>query len=217
MKITIVGPGKLGSGLAKLWARKGHELVITFSRDPAKLDVLAKELGARALPVKEAVAASDVIVLATKWALVSEVVAQAGSLAGKIVIDCTNTMSPRKTADGQPETRSCAEVLAAMAPGARVVKTFNQAFEQLLGAESRLFAGVKPTMFLCGDDADAKKVVSQLVEDTDFEAVDAGPLENARYIEAYAILVIRLGHQLGLGTDFAMKLMRRSPPPPVTA
>jgi predicted dinucleotide-binding enzyme len=209
MKIAIVGPGKLGSALGKLWSRKGHELVLTFSRDAAKLEKVAGELGARALPVKDAVLASDVVVLATKWALVPEVIAQAGSLAGKIVLDCTNTMSPRKTADGSPELRSCAEVLAEMAPGARVVKTFNQAFEQLLQAESRLFAGVKPTMFLCGDDADAKKAAAQLVEDTDFEAIDAGPLENARYIEAYAVLIIRLGHQLGFGTDIAMKLMRR--------
>jgi 8-hydroxy-5-deazaflavin:NADPH oxidoreductase len=209
MKIAIVGPGKLGSGLGKLWARKGHELVVTFSRDAAKLDAIAKELGGRALPVKEAVAESDVVVLATKWALVPEVIAQAGSLAGKVVLDCTNTMSPRKTADGQVETRSCAEVLAEMAPGARVVKTFNQAFEQILQAESRLFDGVKPTMFFCGDDPEAKKIAAQLVEETDFEAIDAGPLENARYIEAYAVLVIRLGHQLGLGTNVAMKLMRR--------
>jgi predicted dinucleotide-binding enzyme len=96
-----------------------------------------------------------------------------------------------------------------MIPGARVIKTFNQAFEQLLNAESRLFGGQKPTMFYCGGDAEAKTVAARLVEETDFEAVDAGPLENARYIEAYAILIIRLGHTLGLGTDFAMKLMRR--------
>lgn len=211
MNIAIIGPGKLGSALAKLWTRKGHEVFLTFSRDAAKLEVLATELGARAhaASVKDAVAKSDVVVLTTKWALVPEALAQAGSFEGKIVLDCTNTMTPRKTPEGIPETRSCAEVLAAMAPGARVIKTFNQAFEQLLHADSRLFDGQKPTMFYCGDDAEAKKVAAGLVEDTDFEAVDAGPLENARYIEAYAVLIIRLGHTLGLGTNIAMKLMRR--------
>jgi len=64
-------------------------------------------------------------------------------------------------------------------------------------------------MFYCGDDAAAKKVAAELIVDTDFEAVDAGPLENARYVEAYAILVSRLGHTLGLGTNVAMRLMRR--------
>lgn len=211
MNIAIVGPGKLGSGLGKLWTRKGHEVFFTFSRDPAKLDAIATALGPRAhtATVKDAVAKSEIIVLTTKWGIVPEALAQAGSLEGKIVIDCTNTMSPRKTSEGMPETRSCAEVLATMAPGARVVKTFNQAFEQLLHADSRLFGGEKPTMFYCGDDDGAKKAAAQLIEDTDFEAVDAGPLENARYIEAYAILVIRLGHTLGLGTNIAMKLMRR--------
>lgn len=211
MNIAIVGPGKLGSGLGKLWTRKGHEVFFTFSRDPAKLDAIAAAIGPRAhaATVKDAVAKSEIVVLTTKWGIVPEALAQAGSLEGKIVIDCTNTMSPRKTPEGLPETRSCAEVLATMAPGARVVKTFNQAFEQLLHADSRLFGGEKPTMFYCGDDETAKKAAAQLIEDTDFEAVDAGPLENARYIEAYAILVIRLGHTLGLGTNIAMKLMRR--------
>jgi predicted dinucleotide-binding enzyme len=209
MKIAIVGPGKLGSGLGKLWARRGHEVFVTFSRDRAKLDVIASEIGAHAATVADAVAKSEVVVLTTKWAAVAEALAQAGSLEGKVVLDCTNTMSPRKTPDGLPETRSCAEVLAESTKGARVVKTFNQAFEQLFHADSRLFGGEKPTMFYCGDDADAKNVAAQLIADTDFEAIDAGPLENARYIEAYAILVIRLGHTLGLGTNVAMKLMRR--------
>ena len=213
MNITIVGPGKLGSGLAKLWTRKGHGVSLTFSRDPVKLEAIAKELGplAHAGSLEEAVARSEVVVFTTKWALVPEALAQAGSLEGKVVLDCTNTMTPRKTAEGLAELRSCAEVLAQMAPGARVIKTFNQAFQQLLHSESRLFAGQKPTMFYCGDDAAAKAIAARLIEDTDFEAVDAGPLENARLVEAYALLVIRLGHTLGLGTDIAMKLMRREP------
>ena len=209
MKIAIVGPGKLGSALGRIWAKKGHDVTVTFSRDPAKLDAIAKEIGGRAAPVKEAVAESDVLVLTTKWAAVATALAEAGSFDGKIVLDCTNTMSPRTTPDGKHETRSCAEVLAAMAPGARVVKTLNQAFQQIIAADSRLFGGEKPTMFHAGDDAEAKKVAAALVEELDFEAVDAGPLENARYLEAYAVLVIRLGHTLGLGTDVAMKLMRR--------
>lgn len=211
MNIAIIGPGKLGSALGKLWARKGHEIFVTFSRDSAKLAGIAEAIGpnAHAASVSDAVAKSEVVVLCTKWAAVPDALAQAGSLDGKIVLDCTNTMSPRKTADGGVETRSCAEVLQEMVPGARVVKTFNQAFEQLLQAESRLFDGQKPTMFHCGDDSAAKQITASLIEDTDFEAVDAGPLENARYIEAYAVLIIRLGHTLGLGTNIAMRLMRR--------
>ena len=211
MNIAIVGPGKVGSALGKLWSHKGHEVFVTFSRDAAKLETVAKAIGPRAhaSPIKDAVDKSDVIVLTTTWAMVSEALAQAGSLKGKIVLDCTNTMTPRKTPEGLPELRSCAEVLATMVPGASVIKTFNQAFVELLQAETRRFDGQQPTMFHCGDDAEAKKIVARLIEETDFEPVDAGPLENARYLEAYAILVIRLGHTLGLGTNIAMKLMRR--------
>ncbi len=211
MNITIVGPGKLGCGLAKLWTKTGHDVFLTFSRDPARVEALAKELGPRAHAAtpKDAVAQSDVVVLATKWGVVPDALAQLGPLEGKVVLDCTNTMSPRKTEAGLPETRSCAEVLATMAPGARVVKTFNQAFAELLHAESRLFDGQAPTMFYCGDDKGAKEAAATLIADAGFEPVDAGPLENARLVEAYAILVIRLGHTLGLGTNIAMRLMRR--------
>src|SRR5688572_29346442 len=102
MNIAIVLPGKLGSGQAQLLPRKGHEVFLTFSRDAAKLGALVTELGPRAhaASVKEAVAKSEVIVLATKWALIPEVLAQAGALEGKVVLDCTNTMTPRKTAEG---------------------------------------------------------------------------------------------------------------------
>ncbi len=211
MNIAIVGPGKLGRSLGKLWTQKGHEVFITGSRDAGKHEVVAKELGPRAhaATVKEAVSRSEVVALTTKWTAVPDALAQAGSLEGKVVLDCTNTMSPRKAADGSPEARSCAEVLASMAPGARVVKTLNQVFEQILAADSRLFDGQRPTMFHCGDDADAKAIAARLITDLDLEPVDAGPLENARYLEAYAVLVIRLGHTLGLGTNVAMRLMRR--------
>lgn len=213
MKIAIVGPGKLGRGLGKIWADAGHRVYVTFSREPAKLEGVAREIGAHAAGVADAIADSDVVAFTTKWAAIPDAIAQAGlpadAWAGKVVLDCTNTMSPRKNAEGLTETRSCAEVLAQMLPGAHVIKTFNQAFEQIIHAPSRRFGGEQPTMFYCGDDAGAKATAAQLIGEVDFEAVDAGPLENARYLEAYAILVIRLGHTLGLGTDIAMKLMRR--------
>lgn len=210
MNIAIVGPGKLGSVLGKRWAEAGHEVFFCFSRDPEKPRRVAASIGPRAhaATTADAVAKSAVVVLAVKWAIVPEALAQAGSLEGKVVLDCTNTMTPRKTSDGIPEVRSCAEVLATMAPGARVVKTLNQAFVEVLAAESRLFGGERPTMFYAGDEADAKAIAARLVEVTGFEAIDAGPLENARLLEAYAVLIIRLGHTLGLGTHVAMKLMR---------
>src|SRR5688572_25369231 len=212
MKIAIVGPGKLGTALARLWSRRGHDVYLTYSRDPAKLEGIARSIGERAHPaadLKVAVSRADVVVLTTKWAAVPDAITQAGKLAGKLVIDCTNTMSPRKAADGQPELRSCAEVLAELVPGAHVVKTLNQAFVEVLNADSRLFEGKQPTMFLAGDDQAAKERAAQLVHETGFQPVDAGPLENARLLEAYAVLVMRLGHTLGLGTNIAMRLMRR--------
>lgn len=91
MKIAIVGPGKLGSGLGKLWAHKGHQVSVTLSRDRAKLDAIATEIGAQADTVNDAVAKSEVVVLTTKWAVVPEALAQAGTLQGKIVLDCSGS------------------------------------------------------------------------------------------------------------------------------
>ena len=89
MNIAIIGPGKLGSALGKLWTRKGHEVFVTFSRDPAKLTATAETIGKHAYTtsVAEAVAQSGVVVLSTKWVAVPNALAQAGSLDGKIVLD----------------------------------------------------------------------------------------------------------------------------------
>ncbi|MGH9765221.1 MAG: NADPH-dependent F420 reductase, partial [Blastocatellia bacterium] len=66
-----------------------------------------------------------------------------------------------------------------------------------------------PTVFYCGDDSSAKMVVKGLIEEIGYEAIDAGPLRNARYLEPLAELVVQLGIPLGMGTDVTFKLMQR--------
>jgi hypothetical protein len=146
-----------------------------------------------------------VVVLATPWDAAQSSIAAAGDLTGKILLDATNPLQNMKLALGL--TTSGAERVASWAVGAAVVKAFNST-----GAGNMLnpdYAGQKPTMFICGDDAAAKQVVSGLAEEIGFEAVDAGALTLARYLEPLAGLWITLAYAQGLGPNSAFKLLRR--------
>jgi predicted dinucleotide-binding enzyme len=72
-----------------------------------------------------------------------------------------------------------------------------------------MFGGINPTGFYCGDDAAAKAVVANLIQETGLEPLDVGPLANARYLEPLAMLMINLGFAQKMGTNIAIKLLRR--------
>ncbi|KKN34422.1 hypothetical protein LCGC14_0793980, partial [marine sediment metagenome] len=81
-----------------------------------------------------------------------------------------------------------------------------------LGAENLTklqFGSQNASTFICGDDLEAKSIVSKLGEDIGFDVIDAGPLKNARLIEPLAMLWIDLAFNRGMGTDIAFKLLRR--------
>src|SRR4051812_42510961 len=91
MRIAIVGPGRIGSNCARQFAKAGHDVVVTFSRDATKLEELAGEIGgsAEADPAA-AVTGAEVVVLSVPWRVIDEALEEIGSLDGKIVIDTTN-------------------------------------------------------------------------------------------------------------------------------
>lgn len=206
MRIAIIGSGNIGAGLAKAWAARGH--AVTFGArhpDDAELRSLCAAIGARAVSVSDAGAGADVIVLATPWGALSDVLARLGPCAGKIVIDCTNAVGPSFQLQFG-HTTSSAEELQKKIPEAHVFKSFNaQGVENL---ENPVYGGVRASNFFCGDDARARVVVKQLVEEVGFEAVDAGPLTSARQIEPLMILWITMARRLGT-RDIAFKLLRR--------
>lgn len=210
MNIAILGSGNVGSGLGKIWAKKGHNVVFSFSRDAGKLIELAKSVpNARAATPAEAVELSDIVLLSVRWANVKEAIKAAGSLREKIVIDCTNPLKEDISDLEIGHSTSAAEEIAGMAKGARVVKAFNTAFADIYQASSRLFGSRMPTMFYCGDEAKAKKMVAQLINEVGFEPLDCGTLNVARYLEPLAMLLIQLGYNRGMGTRIALSLIRR--------
>ncbi len=162
---------------------------------------------ARAATVKEAASAADVVVLAVPWGAVREVIKQAGHLSGKIVIDATNPLRPDLLGLVLGHNTSAGEEVARWAEGAKVVKAFNTTGAQNMANPQ--FGGQSATMFLCGDDAGAKKTVATLAEALGFEPVDAGPLAQARYLEPLAMLWITMAYGHGHGPNIAFKLLRR--------
>ena len=210
MKIAIVGAGNVGGALGKGWAAKGHSVYFGVPEPQGeKMQALLKSMGAnaRAGSVQEAAANAEIVVFATPWNAAQNAVAAAGNLAGKIVIDCMNPLAPDLSGLVLGQTTSAAEQVAAWAKGARVVKAFNTTGAGNM-ADSR-YAGAKLAMCIAGDDAAAKKSVSQLATDLGFDAIDAGPLKNARLLEPFAMLWIYLAVKQGLGPNIAFQLMRR--------
>ena len=92
MKIGIVGAGRIGGGIARQLGAAGHEVKLSFSREPAKLASLAEEIGngASTGTPREAVEFGEVVVVSVPWGELPSVLEQLGSLDGKIVIDTTN-------------------------------------------------------------------------------------------------------------------------------
>jgi len=210
MKITIIGSGNVGGTLGSRWAKKGHE--ITFgARDPKgeKVQKLLKSLDgkAKASGVKDAVSASQVVLLATPWWSAEDAIRSAGDLKGKIIIDCINPLAKDMSGLTIGHTTSAAEKIAGWAVGARVVKAFNSTGSKNMA--NPVYGSQKITMFICGDDVEAKKTVAGLAAELDFDVVDAGALVAARYLEALAMLWVHLVVVAGLGPDVAFKLIKR--------
>lgn len=209
MKIGIIGSGNVGGALGGRWAKLGHEVVFgTRNPDGGDVQKLAARASGKTSAATFAAAArgSDVLLLATPWPATEQVVAGLGELSGKILIDATNPLLPDLSGLALPNSTSGGEQVAKWARGAKVVKAFNTVGANIMADPT--FDGHKPVMFYCGDDAEAKKIVKKLIDELVFEAVDAGPLTQARLLEPFALLWISLAYAQGMGRNFAFELLR---------
>ena len=199
MRIAIVGNGNIGAGLARAWTAKGH--AVTFAaRQPGEAGVvaIAGEVGARVATIPDALAAAEVIVLAMPFGAAPAVAAALPSWQGRV-----NPIGPGFTLI-HGHTDSGSEAIQRLLPGAHVVKSFSAQGAENLAHPA--YDGVPATNFYCGDDAGAKAIARGLVEDVGFEAMDAGPLTSARYLEPLTMLWITMSRTLG--RQFAFKLLR---------
>ena len=186
-RFGVLGSGVVAKVLAAGLKRHGYDVQIG-SRDAGKLASFAQETGIAAATFADVAAAADVIVLAVKGAVASEALRLAGAdrLAGKVIIDTTNPIADAPPVDGVLQyftgpNESLMERLQAEFPGARFVKAFNSVGNASMVNPS--FAGGPPTMFYCGNDAEAKRVVAALLEKFGWQPADMGSAIAARAIE----------------------------------
>ena len=185
MKIGVIGAGRIGGNAARLWVAAGHEVLLSFSRDQARLEADAAKQGERAKAgtVAEAAAFGDVVFLSVPWTQVDAALAEAGPLTGKIVIDTTNQFG-REGAQTLPDGQTAAEFNQRRMPGARLVKSFNTLTAAFQASEAGRPAEQRVVLFMAGDDADAKQVVAGLIDDAGFAVADLGALADAGPMEA---------------------------------
>ena len=193
MKIGILGSGTVAQALAAGFAGHGHEVMLG-TREPAKLaEFAAKHSGVKVGSGVEAAAFAELAVLAVKGtaaeaALQGEV---SRRLAGKVLVDATNPI-----ADAPPDQGvlrffttlddSLMERLQRAHPAVRFVKAFNSVGSALM-IDPKLPGG-RPTMFIAGDDAEAKQAVAALLEEVGWDSADMGGAVAARAIEPLCIL-----------------------------
>jgi hypothetical protein len=182
MKIGIIGAGRIGGGIARQLATAGHDVTLSFSRDRAGLDRLAQEIGPAATVATpaEAVTTADVVVVSVPWSVVPDALAQAGSLAGKVVIDTTNQFGT----PAPPEGQTAAQFNSVRMAGARYTKSFNTLTAAFQAEAASRTGDDRVVQWICGDDAGAKALVSCLVEDAGFVPVDLGPNASGAVMEA---------------------------------
>ena len=189
-KVAIIGKGNVGQAIQKGLQRAGYELKVA-GKDPVK--------------VREAVSWAEVILLAVPYSALDEVIRELGDgIAGKTLVDVTNALT-RDLQLALGFTTSGAEELQKKAPRASVVKAFNTAFAATMSSGQA--KGQTITLFAAGDDGAAKEKVLSLGRDLGFDAVDAGPLKNARWLEALGYLNIQLGYTLKMGPDIGFRLV----------
>ncbi len=209
MKIAVLGSGTVGEVLADGFRKHGHD-VARGSRDPGKLAAWAQRSGGRAATFADATAGADVVVLAVKGSAASEALTLAGDLTGKVVIDATNPIADAPPQDGVLRfftnlDESLMERLQAQVPGARFVKAFSCVGNAFMVNPS--LPGGPPTMFICGNDADAKAVVRSILDQFGWDTADMGTATAARAIEPLCMLWCIPGMRGG-GWSHAFKLLR---------
>lgn len=193
-RVSVIGSGIVGETLANGFLAHGWE-VMRGSRDPGKLADWSHGAGESASTGNLAACAAhaDLVVLAVKGTGAESALALCGegALDGKVVIDTTNPIADAAPEDGvlsffTGRDESLMERLQAAAPAARFVKAFSCVGSALM-VDPQLPGG-PPTMFVCGDDAEAKSRVSSVLEDFGWEVEDLGTAKAARAIEPLCIL-----------------------------
>jgi predicted dinucleotide-binding enzyme len=210
MRIAIIGTGRVGSVLGRKFAAAGHSIRYG-SRDPESSRV--KELlsghpgDVSVTKANESIRDAGVVIYAAPYDNAEGILRSLPDLQSAVLIDCTNPLNAAFDGLQLGHTESAGERIAEWAPTARVIKAFNSTSVSTL--QDPRYGDQIATQFYCGDDLGAKQIVARLIEQLGMEPVDAGPLKNARYLEATAMMYIYLAVRGGWGSNCALKMLRR--------
>ncbi len=196
MKIGILGSGLMGGTLGSIWSAAGHEVTFSYSRQNAKLKRLAQSADAHYGTPAEAVKEADAVLLAVHWSQVTDVLQQAGDLAGKCVVNCCVPLDLDNRYLVVGTHTSGAEELVSRIPDARLVSAFNttpsEALREVFRRRKEPLA--KPDVLYYGDDGAAKQVAEKLIVDAGYQPLDAGGLVSARFVEPFAMVTAELAY-----------------------
>src|SRR5712672_270130 len=199
MEIGAIGAGDFAQAIAKRALKAGHKVKLSNNRGPERLREIVNRLGPGAMAAtKEEAVACEMVLLAVPWDNVPETLASLPNWKNQILIDGTNPFHGQ-AGDFTPAdvgNLSASQFVAALAPGARVVKAFNHMLVSNLEADP-VVNGARRVAFISADDDGAKKLVQTLLENCGYSVVDLGNLRDGGLIQ-------QLGGPL-VGRDFFEK------------
>jgi predicted dinucleotide-binding enzyme len=188
-QIGIIGTGNVGKTLAAGFLRHGYHVMIG-SRSAEKLQAVQRGIGEPLAigTLNEVARFAEIVILAVKGTGALEAIAMIESeqLANKVIIDTTNPIAEAPPINGvfqyfTQSNESLMEQMQRATPNARFVKAWNSVGS--LHMVDPKFPGGRPTMFICGNDLDAKHLVSDILNEFGWDAEDMGQMESARAIE----------------------------------
>jgi predicted dinucleotide-binding enzyme len=211
VNLGIIGAGSLGSALGERYADRGHSVMFGGGATAQDAAVrLRAQVGSNA----ETAAFGDVVILAVPFAAIDAALADARPLRGRVLWSCVNALKPDYTGLAIGFDNSAAEEVARRAPGARVVAAVPPFASAIAGASLCYDRDLAPTVFICGDDGAAKRMVHGLVWELGAHPVDAGPLRAARLAEPAMMLAVSIAYA-GIPRDVGLRLLERGGAVPI--
>ncbi len=203
MIIAVIGTGNVGSALASQWSKAGHAIRLGVRNTHSFKGMhLLEQPGIEAEPIARAVAQADVVLFATPPEVLPTLIEGTGDLAGKVVIDATNSIRSR------PEPFPTAYHALIALTDAEVVKCFNTTgYENMLDP---LYNSQRLDMFMAGDSERAKAVAAQLAVDCGFDrCIDFGGADQVVLLEQFALAWINLAIFQEMGRNVGLKILTR--------
>lgn len=193
VKVGILGSGDVGKVLAKGFLKNGYQVAIGSDHAEKLAEFKRENPEMETATFEQAAQSGDIVVVCVKGTVAEKIVEKVKRhITGKTVIDTTNPIADAPPQNGVLKyftslEESLMERLQTIAPDAQFVKAFNSIGSTLM-VNPEFGDDTKPTMFICGNNDDAKKKVHEILEKFGFEVEDMGKVESARAIEPLCIL-----------------------------